>query len=143
MAKKQVQLWKPDSLYYCGMALLGAAFFLWAVLALTGINPEDILLPCLFHKATGLYCPGCGGTRAFFALLHGNIRESLHYHPLVLYGTVLYVWYMVSNTIQYAGKGHPNVGMRYRPGYVWTGIAILAMNTIWKNALFLLYGQTL
>ena len=26
---------------------------------LTGIIP-----PCLFHQVSGLYCPGCGGTRA-------------------------------------------------------------------------------
>ena len=26
--------------------------------------------PCVFHKLTGLYCPGCGAGRALSALLH-------------------------------------------------------------------------
>ena len=26
--------------------------------------------PCFFQRFTGLYCPGCGNTRAMYALLH-------------------------------------------------------------------------
>ena len=32
---------------------------------------------CMFHEWTGLYCPGCGNTRALSALLHGNLSDSL------------------------------------------------------------------
>ena len=39
--------------------------------------------PCLFHLATGYYCPGCGGTRAITSLLHGQILNSFLYHPVV------------------------------------------------------------
>ncbi|MEI6653670.1 MAG: DUF2752 domain-containing protein [Verrucomicrobiota bacterium] len=28
---------------------------------------------CYFRRLTGCYCPGCGGTRAFFALLRGEL----------------------------------------------------------------------
>lgn len=42
-------------------------------------------IPCLFHLLTGLYCPGCGGTRAVWYLLHGQILKSIQYHPLVPY----------------------------------------------------------
>ncbi len=41
---------------------------------------------CAFHQMTGLYCPGCGGTRAFYALLDGDLVRSLLYHPIVAYG---------------------------------------------------------
>jgi hypothetical protein len=34
--------------------------------------------PCVFHDLTGLYCPGCGSTRALYQLLHGNILAALH-----------------------------------------------------------------
>lgn len=32
---------------------------------------------CPFHAVTGWYCPGCGGTRALGALLHGDIPGAL------------------------------------------------------------------
>ena len=41
-------------------------------------------IPCLFQLMTGLYCPGCGGTRAVKALLAGHPVLSFLYHPLVL-----------------------------------------------------------
>lgn len=34
-------------------------------------------LPCLFHRFTGLLCPGCGGQRAAHLLLHGELAAAL------------------------------------------------------------------
>lgn len=45
--------------------------------------------PCLFHLLTGLYCPGCGGTRAIWALLRGDVLKSFCYHPFVLYAVMV------------------------------------------------------
>ncbi len=46
--------------------------------------PTWFRMPCLFQMMTGLYCPGCGGTRAVKALLSGHPVLSFLYHPLVL-----------------------------------------------------------
>lgn len=40
-------------------------------------------LPCLFHEFTGLYCPGCGITRALHALVHGDVGQMLAMNPLL------------------------------------------------------------
>ena len=37
---------------------------------------------CLFHELTGLYCPGCGTTRALHCLLHGDVSAALHANAL-------------------------------------------------------------
>ena len=37
---------------------------------------------CLFHEMTGLYCPGCGTTRALYQLLHGNIAAAFRSNAL-------------------------------------------------------------
>jgi uncharacterized membrane protein HdeD (DUF308 family) len=39
---------------------------------------------CLVKGFIGLPCPACGITRAILALLRGNLRESLHFYPLLL-----------------------------------------------------------
>lgn len=35
---------------------------------------------CLFHRVTGLCCPGCGGTRALQAFLRGDWAAAWHYN---------------------------------------------------------------
>lgn len=39
--------------------------------------------PCLFRHLTGLYCPGCGLTRALHALAHGDVAATWAMNPLV------------------------------------------------------------
>lgn len=45
-------------------------------------EPGGIFLPCLFRHFTGLYCPGCGMTRALHALAHGDLSTALAMNPL-------------------------------------------------------------
>lgn len=51
-------------------------------------NPytETIFPPCVLLHLTGLQCPGCGGTRALYSLLHGDVLGSLQMNPLVIAG---------------------------------------------------------
>ena len=39
---------------------------------------------CVFHSVTGLWCPGCGLTRAAHHMLHGDIGRALGYNALVI-----------------------------------------------------------
>ena len=40
---------------------------------------------CQFHRLTGLNCPGCGMTRAAYALLHGEFLPALHDNALFVF----------------------------------------------------------
>lgn len=44
--------------------------------------PNNLLPRCPFHALTGLWCPGCGMTRALHALVHGDVLQALHMNPL-------------------------------------------------------------
>ena len=127
------------SLYWAGWVLLGLGVLYLVLVQVVGSLPNPFALPCPFHFLTGYYCPGCGGTRAVRLLLSGDIPGSVYYHPLVLYGAVLYLWFMISNTIEYASRGTIPIGMRYRRGYVIAGVLILALNFVIKNAALLLW----
>jgi Protein of unknown function (DUF2752) len=44
---------------------------------------ENTFYPrCMFFVTTHLLCPGCGSTRALYALLHLDLRSALHYNAL-------------------------------------------------------------
>ena len=47
---------------------------------------------CAFHELTGWKCPGCGGTRAAHALLHGNLTEAWQQNPLAVLLTPGAAW---------------------------------------------------
>jgi hypothetical protein len=77
---------KPVALVICllaGLALSGMLFFL---------NPATTWFfpPCFFHKVTGLYCPGCGSTRALHCLLHGQIYEAIRNNALIVLALPLF-----------------------------------------------------
>ncbi|MDY3918710.1 MAG: DUF2752 domain-containing protein [Candidatus Limivivens sp.] len=125
---------------YCLCWGLAAFGILGAVLEKCGLfSLKGLLPPCLFHVITGGYCPGCGGTRAVEALLQGNLTGALKYHPLVPYLAVLFVWFLISNTVEYLSRGRFRIGMRFRKRYVWIGAVILAVSWIGKNVLYFLY----
>lgn len=64
-------------------ALAAAGAGVW-VLRRFDPNAADSPLPgCLFYHLTGLYCPGCGMTRALHALVHGDPVQMLAMNPLL------------------------------------------------------------
>lgn len=69
---------------WLGPAALGAgALLAVAILTLADPYSSGSLLPaCPFHALTGLFCPGCGATRALHALIHGDPALALRMNLL-------------------------------------------------------------
>jgi hypothetical protein len=51
---------------------------------------------CIVKLTTGLDCPGCGGTRAFYYLLQGNLPEAARHHALAVFAAPFLVWLYVA-----------------------------------------------
>jgi len=74
---------KPTNLKLRANTLLGMLVLGGGVLY--KFSPQDYhFYPvCPYYALTHLLCPGCGGTRALYYLLHGNVSEAMHYNALV------------------------------------------------------------
>ncbi|ETC89952.1 hypothetical protein XHC_0522 [Xanthomonas hortorum pv. carotae str. M081] len=42
--------------------------------------------PCVFRAVTGCYCPGCGMTRALYALVHFDLPGAFAMNPAAVLG---------------------------------------------------------
>ena len=60
-----------------GMLLGTAAVGVGAMVFFFNPSTHRFYPVCMFHVLTGLDCPGCGMTRALYALLHGNVMLAL------------------------------------------------------------------
>ncbi len=52
-------------------------------------------MECSVRKLCGLPCPGCGITRAFYYLFQGNFVKSFWLNPIVIFGLLVYLHFMM------------------------------------------------
>ena len=128
-----------DQLYIVGLCLLVTVPLMFRAYRYLRARLPFLALPCLLHTFTGYYCPGCGGTRAVSALLHLQLWRSLCYHPLVPYGAAVYLWFMISHTIEKLSRHRLRIGMKWNPVWLWTALIILVLNVLVKDAALLLF----
>ena len=121
------------------MAGLLLGVFAMAVLLLDYYTPfsiEGLQYDCWIRKQGGFYCPGCGGTRAFFAFLEGSFVKSFLYHPVVPYMGVIYIVFMLRGALHFSSKGR-FAFMRFRIGYIYVAVAITIIQFVIKNVYLL------
>ena len=90
---------------------------------------------CWIYEKFGIYCPGCGCTRAVISLFQGHIIKSIYYNPTVLYAVIVLIIYLVGNTIAKVLKREPKYILKYTPVLIYIGIFILIGTCIVKNLL--------
>ncbi len=79
----------PDPLYHAVVLAICSGIIVLAFL-LSVRQGTQVLLPilgtplpelCMMKRWTGAGCPGCGMTRCFISLAHGDLPAALHYNP--------------------------------------------------------------
>lgn len=107
-----------------GVALAGVAY-------IDAHNPHHAgaTFVCPLYAATGLYCPGCGCTRAVYDLSHGDVLGAFSMNPLF----VSVVPLLVALWVRW---GMRSTGTRLRewPFPAWLGYAIPAVIVVFTVA---------
>ncbi len=111
----------------------------------TGYDRYGELAECAIRRMCGLPCPGCGGTRAFYYLFQGNFSESFRQNPVVIYGVIAYLHFMLlyiernrmclKNHLNHTGDKR-KVHVEY---YAYGAIFVILSQWIYKLIRILLY----
>lgn len=125
-------------LFYIGLVFLGLGAGVWGLYYFL-LQDKIPHIPCIFDTVIGLYCPGCGGTRALVALLHGRIFQALWYHPLIPYAAVVGGGFMVTQAMERLGVLQVK-GWKYHNWYLYVGMGLIALNFTLKNMLRVFWG---
>ena len=104
----------------CGIGLAYACF-----VSITGWG-----IPCIFHVITGLYCPGCGISRMFLALLRLDLVTAARYNLFVLcllpVGVILFLY----KARQYIKTGRTDMGMIEKIGCIFVFVLCVVFSVL-------------
>lgn len=116
--------------------LAGGGVVIFAMAALAGayFDPASagFFPQCPLHAMTGLNCPGCGLTRGFHALFHGDVLTALHFNALLpVYALILGYLLVAMFLIAVRGRG---LSFKIFPAYaLWIFLAASLIFGIVRN----------
>lgn len=80
-----------NKVYLKKLVILLTIFFTIAILNIK----FNVVIPCLFNKITHLYCPGCGITRMFKALMKLDLKRAFSYNQFVFLSLPFFLIYFI------------------------------------------------
>jgi hypothetical protein len=114
-----------------------------AALAIVGsflYRPGDLpaFAICWFRALTGLPCPGCGLTRAFCAISHGEFAAAWKFNP---FGFLFYLLAVLLVPWPFIRRRWPRIGRieRHKLVGVWMPIALVVI--LWAFAIWRMRQQ--
>lgn len=138
--KPRAMLRAETSLHTVLLVLCGFVLALSAALAVR--EKTRVVLPgvdfsvpelCMSRRLMGVDCPGCGMTRSFISLAHGDVQSAWSYNPA---GVLLFA--MMAFQVPYRGLQL----WRIRQGKPELSLHFAAQAALWSFAILLL-GQWL
>jgi len=104
-------------------ACAGASLFVYAV----DPSQHAVYPQCLLYNMTGIYCAGCGATRALHALLHGRVLAALHDNALFVAALPLLIYVVGTYAVDaWRRNAWPEVYVNPRR-VIWSGAAGFAI----------------
>ena len=116
------------------LAGVGVATMVVGVAAVWYFDPTQVtLLPaCPLYKTTGFACPGCGLTRGFHALFHGDFLTALDFNALIPL-IAIFLAYIFFSMLSVAVRGRGFVFGKWNLVLLWGTLALLITFGILRN----------
>ncbi len=87
---------------------------------------------CPLYSTTGFACPGCGMTRGFHALFHGDIVTAVDYNALIPIFVLISGYFFLSLVLfAVRGRGLPTSGLR--PGWLFVLLGVMVVFGVVRN----------
>jgi hypothetical protein len=115
----------------CGLVIAAAVLYR---------NPPGsswVTPPCMMHKMTGLHCPGCGSTRATYALLHGDVTGAMKKNIIFVIALPFLGWWAACMTWRWV-RGRPSPSttparVNAQLYIAWAIIAVVVLFSVLRN----------
>ena len=116
------------------LAAAGAGAVVSGAAAVWYFDPKTagIFPVCPLYSLTGFACPGCGLTRGFHALFHGDILTALDHNALLPFFALL-VGFGFAAMVYYAVKGRRIPVNLLHPNALWTFMILLLVFGVARN----------
>ena len=102
---------------------------------------EQAAPTCFIRQHVGIYCTGCGATRAVLAVVHGQFLQSIYFNAVVMYVILFYGVYVIRGAIYLLSKGKYRY-MKFHITYVYVGLVIVIVQAIMKNVALFVWHYT-
>ncbi len=118
--------------------LVGVGLF-WALVGCVGLvlllRPAGagFGLPCVIHSLTGLYCPGCGASRALASLLRLDFYQAFRWNPLLVVLLPFALFYLVWGSISWVRRGRNTLDDRIPTKLLWALVVLLLVYFVLRN----------
>lgn len=95
-------------------------------------SAPDAAPTCLLKLTTGLDCPGCGGTRAFWYVLNGDLPAAARHHLLFVFVLPFLLYLYVAWAIGQTTRWRPPQ-LRFSPRTIGMVLAVWMAFSVLRN----------
>ena len=111
-----------------------AVIGLFYIYAFNPVTQKILFVPCPVYFYTGLYCPGCGNTRALHALVHFDFAGMLDYNLLFPFLFFILAWLLTGEYLHlFMGRRVLWLPKQVHPVIIALSCLIVAAFTILRN----------
>ena len=111
-------------------AMVAAAVLLYLYFTAEGAGAG---IPCVFHQVTGLYCSGCGASRALRSVLHFDFYQALRYNAVLTVALPFIAVYFGGLGVSYIRFGKDKISEKISMKPVWVFVAAALAYGILRN----------